>query len=150
MAVYKESDTNTWRVIYRYTDWMGAHKQTSKRGFPTKRDALTWEREQFAFSPAFPRPASISARETRAGAFRPFRIAQAISNCPGGPGWTASPPLIRLEAEASRAFWRDEREHFEAITAAWPNDVRDYLRQLAAAAWELRSAATPAAKKPHA
>lgn len=46
MAVYKESDTNTWRVIYRYTDWMGACKQTSKRGFTTKRDALAWEREQ--------------------------------------------------------------------------------------------------------
>ena len=46
MAVYKESDTNTWRVIYRYIDWMGARKQTSKRGFPTKRDAMAWEREQ--------------------------------------------------------------------------------------------------------
>jgi hypothetical protein len=52
--------------------------------------------------------------------------------------------------EVSRAFWRDEREHFEALTAAWPTDVRDYLRQLAAAAWELRSAATPATPKPHA
>lgn len=46
MAAYKESDTNTWRIIYRYTDWMGERKQTSKRGFPTKREALTWEREQ--------------------------------------------------------------------------------------------------------
>ncbi len=46
MAAYKESDTNTWRVIYRYTDWMGERKQTSKRGFLTKRDALAWEREQ--------------------------------------------------------------------------------------------------------
>ena len=46
MAVYKESDTGTWRVIYRYTDWMGERKQTSKRGFPTKREALAWEREQ--------------------------------------------------------------------------------------------------------
>ena len=46
MAVYKEPDTNTWRVIYRFTDWMGERKQTSKRGFPTKRDALAWEREQ--------------------------------------------------------------------------------------------------------
>ncbi len=46
MAVYKESDSNTWRVIYRYTDWMGERKQTSKRGFPTKREALAWEREQ--------------------------------------------------------------------------------------------------------
>jgi len=46
MAVYKEKDSNTWRVIYRYTDWMGEKKQTSKRGFPTKREALAWEREQ--------------------------------------------------------------------------------------------------------
>ena len=36
MAVYKESDTNTWRIIYRYTDWMGARKQTSKRGVPNQ------------------------------------------------------------------------------------------------------------------
>ncbi|MDL2273770.1 site-specific integrase [Oscillospiraceae bacterium OttesenSCG-928-G22] len=46
MAVYKESDTGTWRVIYRYTDWMGERKQTSKRGFTTKREAQAWEREQ--------------------------------------------------------------------------------------------------------
>ena len=46
MAAYKETDTNTWRVIYRYTDWSGERKQTSKRGFKTKREALAWEREQ--------------------------------------------------------------------------------------------------------
>ena len=46
MAVYKESGTNTWRVIYRYVDWMGERKQSSKRGFSTKREALEWEREQ--------------------------------------------------------------------------------------------------------
>ena len=28
MAVYKEEKTNTWRVIYRYTDWNGERKQT--------------------------------------------------------------------------------------------------------------------------
>jgi hypothetical protein len=50
--------------------------------------------------------------------------------------------------EASRAFWRNEREKFEALTAAWPNDVRDYLRQLAAVAWEVRSAASEAAATP--
>ena len=27
MAVYKEEKTNTWRVIYRYTDWNGERKQ---------------------------------------------------------------------------------------------------------------------------
>ena len=46
MAVYKESNTNTWRVVYRFTDWTGENKQSSKRGFTTKRDALSWEREQ--------------------------------------------------------------------------------------------------------
>ena len=46
MAVYKEEKTNTWRVIYRYTDWNGERKQTQKRGFKTKREALVWEREQ--------------------------------------------------------------------------------------------------------
>lgn len=47
MAVYKEEKTNTWRVIYRYTDWTGERKQSQKRGFKTKREALAWEREQF-------------------------------------------------------------------------------------------------------
>lgn len=46
MSVYKENSTNTWRVIYRYTTWKGERKQTSKRGFKTKREALAWEREQ--------------------------------------------------------------------------------------------------------
>ena len=46
MPVYKEEKTNTWRVIYRYTDWKGERKQTSKRGFATRREAQAWEREQ--------------------------------------------------------------------------------------------------------
>ncbi len=46
MAVYKETKTNTWRVIYRYTDWRGERKQSQKRGFATKKEALAWEREQ--------------------------------------------------------------------------------------------------------
>ena len=46
MAVYKESKNNTWRVIYRYTDWTGERKQSQKRGFQTKREAQAWEREQ--------------------------------------------------------------------------------------------------------
>ncbi len=46
MSVYKENQTNTWRSVYRYTDWTGEKKQTQKRGFATKRDALAWEREQ--------------------------------------------------------------------------------------------------------
>ena len=46
MAVYKDDKTNTWRVIYRYTDWNGERKQSQKRGFKTKREAQAWEREQ--------------------------------------------------------------------------------------------------------
>ena len=46
MAVYREEKTNTWRVIYRYTDWTGERKQSQKRGFKTKREAQAWEREQ--------------------------------------------------------------------------------------------------------
>lgn len=46
MAAYKEANTNTWRAVYRYTDWKGERKQTQKRGFVTKREALAWEREQ--------------------------------------------------------------------------------------------------------
>lgn len=45
MPVYKDNATNTWRVIYRYTDFTGAVKQSQKRGFTTKREALAWERE---------------------------------------------------------------------------------------------------------
>lgn len=46
MSVHKEQKTGTWRVVYRYTDWTGTRKQTQKRGFKTKREALAWEREQ--------------------------------------------------------------------------------------------------------
>ena len=45
MAVYKDEKTNTWRVVYRIPDWKGGTKQSQKRGFPTKREAVAWERE---------------------------------------------------------------------------------------------------------
>lgn len=48
MAAYKEAKTNTWRAVYRYTDWKGERKQTQKRGFATKKEALAWEREQLS------------------------------------------------------------------------------------------------------
>jgi hypothetical protein len=38
--------------------------------------------------------------------------------------------------EASRAFYRHERERFITLTESWPHDVRDHLRQLAATAWD--------------
>ena len=46
MAVYKDKATNTWRAVYRYTDFQGERKQSQKRGFGTKREAQLWEREQ--------------------------------------------------------------------------------------------------------
>lgn len=38
--------------------------------------------------------------------------------------------------EASRAFWRKERERFMHVTDAWPADVREHVRQLAMRAWQ--------------
>lgn len=52
MAIYKDTSTTTWRVVYRYTDWRGERKQTQKRGFATKREAVAWEREQSICSAA--------------------------------------------------------------------------------------------------
>ena len=46
MSVYKDEKNGTWRVLYRYTDWKGEKKQSQKRGFKTRREALAWEREQ--------------------------------------------------------------------------------------------------------
>jgi len=45
--------------------------------------------------------------------------------------------------EASRAFWRGERERFARQTEAWPGDVRDHLRHLAAMAWDEADTARP-------
>ena len=45
MSIYKDNVTGKWRVVYRYTDWTGETHQSSKRGFPTKREAQMWERE---------------------------------------------------------------------------------------------------------
>ena len=40
MAVYQEKDKGTWRVVFWYTDFTGERKQTQKRGFKTKKEAL--------------------------------------------------------------------------------------------------------------
>lgn len=45
MPVYKDKN-GKWKVTYRYKDWTGKTKQTTKRGFSTKREAVAWEREQ--------------------------------------------------------------------------------------------------------
>ncbi|EIL92130.1 DUF2239 family protein [Rhodanobacter spathiphylli] len=41
--------------------------------------------------------------------------------------------------EASRAFYRGDRERFGALIAAWPADVSAHLQQLAAIAWDERA-----------
>lgn len=46
--------------------------------------------------------------------------------------------------EASRAFWRGERERFAACIGAWPCDVRAHLQNLADNAWAQRQAKAPA------
>jgi integrase len=45
MSAYKDEKTGAWYAYFRYTDWTGERKQKMKRGFPTKREALEWERE---------------------------------------------------------------------------------------------------------
>lgn len=52
MSVYKDNVTGKWRVIYRYTDITGKRKQTQKRGFETKREAVAWEHEMMLKSQA--------------------------------------------------------------------------------------------------
>ena len=45
MSVYKDKD-GTWFVKLRYKDWDGQRIDTTKRGFTTKRDAVSWETER--------------------------------------------------------------------------------------------------------
>lgn len=52
MSVYKDNATGKCRVIYRYTDITGKRKQTQKRGFETKREAVAWEHEMMLKSQA--------------------------------------------------------------------------------------------------
>lgn len=44
MSVSKNEKTGKWEVRVYYKDWTGTRKQTTKRGFATKREALEWER----------------------------------------------------------------------------------------------------------
>lgn len=45
MPAYKDNKKGTWYVKCRYKDWTGNTRWCTKRGFSTKRDALSWERE---------------------------------------------------------------------------------------------------------
>ena len=43
MPIYKDEQRKTWYVKTRYTDWQGKRRETTKRGFATKREAKEWE-----------------------------------------------------------------------------------------------------------
>lgn len=45
MPVYKDEITNTWYCRLYYSTWDGKKKQTTKRGFKTKKAARQWEDE---------------------------------------------------------------------------------------------------------
>lgn len=45
MPAYKDEKRGTWYVKFRYTDWQGNSKLTTKRGFKTKRAALNYEHD---------------------------------------------------------------------------------------------------------
>ena len=42
MKAQKDPKTGRWLIQYRYTDWTGARKKSTKRGFGTKREAEQW------------------------------------------------------------------------------------------------------------
>lgn len=43
MSVYYDSKTKSWYCKFRYHDWQGNDKSTTKRGFAKKKDALAYE-----------------------------------------------------------------------------------------------------------
>lgn len=45
MPAYKDPKTGKWMSRYTYRTWDGQYKQSKKRGFETKREALQWENE---------------------------------------------------------------------------------------------------------
>lgn len=45
MAVYFDDKRKSWYCKFRYTDWTGESKSTSKRGFKLKREAIAYEAE---------------------------------------------------------------------------------------------------------
>ena len=44
MPAYKDKEKGTWYASFYYEDWTGKKVKKMKRGFPTKREALEWER----------------------------------------------------------------------------------------------------------
>lgn len=44
MKAERDAKTGKWLIQYRYTDWQGNRKKSTKRGFDTKREAEEWVR----------------------------------------------------------------------------------------------------------
>ena len=44
MRAEKDDKTGKWLIQYRYTDWQGKRRKSTKRGFLTKREAEEWLR----------------------------------------------------------------------------------------------------------
>ena len=44
MKAEKDKNTGKWLIQYRYTDWQGKRRKSTKRGFATKREAEEWFR----------------------------------------------------------------------------------------------------------
>lgn len=44
MKAQKDVKTGKWLIQYRYTDWQGIRRKSTKRGFDTKREAEEWLR----------------------------------------------------------------------------------------------------------
>lgn len=44
MKAEKDKKTGKWLIQYRYTDWQGIRKKSTKRGFNTRREAEEWLR----------------------------------------------------------------------------------------------------------
>ena len=42
MKAEKDIKTGKWLIQYRYTDWQGERRKSTKRGFKTKREAEAW------------------------------------------------------------------------------------------------------------
>ena len=45
MKAEKDPKTGKWLIQYRYTNWQGERKKSTKRGFDTKREAEEWLRK---------------------------------------------------------------------------------------------------------
>ncbi|MBP3854433.1 MAG: site-specific integrase [Ruminiclostridium sp.] len=48
MPAYKDEKRGTWYASFYYKDWTGKRKRQVKRGFPTKKAALEYERSELA------------------------------------------------------------------------------------------------------